>query len=200
MSKTQNRNIAFFDAEFTAITAEDRGIQEMIQCAFIVYEVCFSGDDKIVSIADSPSFVYNTFIRPTYNKELSDYIKGLTGISQENVDAGKDFCHVIDELYQAAKQYKIGHILTWGPDQILLKHNCDVLDYDNIKSKMLRKKFIDISKQMSDFLGYRVAISQHKTCQILGITEDGDQHDAYYDAINLSKIIKELCGQIHIEK
>jgi hypothetical protein len=30
MGKTTTQNIAFFDAEFTATTAKDRGVQEMI--------------------------------------------------------------------------------------------------------------------------------------------------------------------------
>jgi inhibitor of KinA sporulation pathway (predicted exonuclease) len=195
MGKTAIRNVAFFDAEFTAQSAKDRGVQEMIQCAFVVYRIEISDDNRLVSMTDEPIFVYTTFVRPIYNPQLSDYIKELTGISQEDIDSGKDFCDAIEDMYVALKKYRIKKIFTWGPDRFLLKGNCDVLDYNSIKAKTLCNRFYDVSKNLSDMCGYNNIISQHKMCQLFGISEVGEHHNAYYDAINLSKIIKEFYGQ-----
>lgn len=195
MDKTTTRNVAFFDAEFTAETAKDRGVQEMIQCAFIVHQVEVADDNTIITISEQPIFTYTTFIKPIYTQKLSDYIKELTGIMQEDVDSGCSFCDALDQMYGAIKKYRIKKVFTWGPDRLLIKGNCDVVSCNPFKSKILCNKFCDVSKNLSDVCGYSNVISQHKMCQLFGIDEVGDQHNAYYDAVNLSKIIKEFCGQ-----
>jgi inhibitor of KinA sporulation pathway (predicted exonuclease) len=195
MERTNTQCVAFFDAEFTARSAEDRGVQEMIQCAFIIHQVETSEDNLLVAMGDEPIFIYTAFVKPIYNQQLSDYIKELTGIKQEDVDSGHSFCQALDAMYLALKKYHVRKIFTWGPDRLLLKRNCDVLDCDKGKARSLCNMFCDVSKSLSDTCGYSNVISQHKMCQLFGITESGDHHNAYYDAVNLSKIIKEFCGQ-----
>ena len=188
------RNIAFFDAEYTALNEKDRGIQEMIQCAFVVYKIELSDDQKLVSMSNEPIFIYNTFVRPVYNRTLSPYIKKLTGIEQEDVDTGKLFVDALNDLCSVVDKYKVGDILTWGPDRMVLKKNCDVLDCCNKKTRKLLDKFSDVSEALSDLLGYEAILSQHRVCELLLIAEIGDLHDAYCDATNLSKIIKSFIG------
>ena len=195
MNKTTIEYLAFFDAEFTANSDKDRGVQEMIQCAFLIHEIEVSENNKLVTMVDDPIFTYTAFVKPTYNKQLSDYIKELTGISQEEVDGGKSFCDVVEDVSSAINKYGVKKILTWGPDKQLLKGNCNVIDCNLFKARAIYNKIDDISKKMSDICGYRNIISQHKMCQQFGIIEMGEQHNAYYDAKNLSKIIKEFCGQ-----
>ena len=192
------RNVAFFDAEFTAKSEKDRGVQEMIQCALIVCQVVVSEENKLISVADEPLFTYSAFVKPTYNKQLSEYIKELTGIRQGDVDAGKDYCEVVRDLYDAVKLFNIAEIWTWGPDKILFKNNCNVVDCDRRKTRVIHNRFKDVSIKMSDYFGYDVAIAQHKVCKLLGIDEIGNRHDACADAINLFRIFKELGGQIYV--
>lgn len=196
MNNITTRNVAFFDAEFTAKSEKNRGVQEMIQCAFIVYQIEVSEDDKLISVDEQPLFTYNTFVRPIYNQELSDYIKELTGIKQDEVDSGKSFDDVICDVNSAINEWRVTDILTWGPDKLLFRNNCNVVNCDKRKSNYICRKFVDVSGKLSDYFGYDVVISQHKVCQLLGVEEIGNRHDAYSDAINLSQIIKELCGQI----
>lgn len=195
MAKKNIQHVAFFDAEFTADSAHDRGIQEMIQCALIVHEVELSEDNVLLSMTDAPVYTYKTFVKPRYNKKLSKYIKDLTGIIQSDVDAGKPFDVVLDDIYNIFNIYQIAHVMTWGPDKTMLKYNCIVLDCDKRKAKSIYNRFDDVSQRLSDFLGYNMALSQHRACQLLHIKEFGEMHDAYCDAVNLSKIIKEFCGQ-----
>lgn len=191
------KHLAFFDAEFTANSNEDRGVQEMIQCAFLVHQIELL-DGKIVHMADEPVFTYTTFLKPTYNKQLSDYIKNLTGINQEDVDSGKSFCSVVDEIYAVIKKYEIKKIITWGPDRQMVRGNCNVINCNLFKARAIYNKIEDVSKKISDLCGYRNIISQHKICEQFGIAEIGEQHNAYCDAKNLSKIIKEFCGQFSL--
>lgn len=185
------RNIAFFDAEYTALSEKDRGIQEMIQCAFIIYQIRVV-ENRIDSMGNEPVIIYKTFVKPTYNKELSDYIKELTGIEQEHIESGKCFNDVIDDLYSLIRTHKIHHVVVWGPDYALLKSNCSVVACNKIKAACIRNSFIDISHNVSDFLGYDVDISQNKACELLQIKTIEPAHDAYCDAENLSKIIKKI--------
>lgn len=195
MDKTTIANIAFFDAEFTADDAKDRGVQEMIQCALIIYEVELSAKKQILTMSDEPIFTYSTFVKPVYNNQLSDYIKELTGISQEDVDGGELFKTVLNELERLVVEHDVKKILVWGPDRNLLKSNSYVVGCDYSKTTFLCRKVKDVSKGLSAMVGSRRAISQHKMCELLNISESGVVHSAYYDALNLSKIIREFCGR-----
>ena len=192
---TKKINIAFFDSEFTATTAENRGIQELIQCAFIVHQIEMSSDSMLLSMTSTPLFEYSTYVKPTYNKTLSDYIKRLTGIKQKDVEEGKIFRDAINDLYKLTKDYDIHRIIVWGPDRGMLKHNFDVMDYSRSKARNLLNLFTDVSYDVSDLFGYDQPLSQHKVCQMMGIQEVGELHDAYADAQNLAQIIRGFCGK-----
>ena len=195
MQKTNTRRIAFFDAEFTADNAKDRGIQEMIQCALVVHEIEITDDMILISMSDEPICTYNTFVKPKYTQRLSKYIRNLTKIKQSDVNDGKDFDTVMCEICEFINNHHIEKIFTWGPDKIMLRYNCSVLNCDKNKVNMICGKICDISQRFSDFFGAGHALSQHKVCQMLKIEEFGDMHNAYCDAINLSQIVREFCGQ-----
>jgi inhibitor of KinA sporulation pathway (predicted exonuclease) len=195
MNNVNTRRIAFFDAEFTADTAKDRGIQEMIQCALVVHEIQITDERFLISMTEEPIHTYNTFVKPRYTKRLSKYIRDLTGIKQSDVNGGKDFDDVISDICDIINNYFIDDILTWGPDKTMLRYNCSVLSCDKQKVRMICNKINDVSQRFSDFLGYGTALSQHKACQMLHIKEFGEMHNAYCDAVNLSQIIRKFCGQ-----
>lgn len=194
MENVKNCSIAFFDAEFTAKTAKDRGITEIIQCAFLVFRVQVSENGDLIGISQVPIKTYETFVKPIYTKQLSDYIKDLTGISQQSVDNGISFKEVIDYIYNLVQKYHIKSIVTWGPDKGMLKRNFYFSDYDKKKAAQILNLFNDISFKVSKMYGYEYPVSQSNMCKILNIKEDGLHHDAYDDAVNLSKIIQAICG------
>jgi inhibitor of KinA sporulation pathway (predicted exonuclease) len=195
MCKTTTHNIAFFDSEFTADSATDRGVQEMIQCAFLVYKITLSDDKKIIDISPNPIYTYDQFIKPTYKKSLSIYIKSLTGITQTDVDGGISIFEALNELNRAIKQYGIQHIITWGPDRLLLRDNCNIIDFKKRDAKNIYCRFNDISDRVSKCFDLQYTASQHKICQMLNVDEDGSRHNAYYDAVNLAKIMQRLIGK-----
>ena len=190
-------NVAFFDAEYTALSADDRGVQEMIQCAFVIHQIGFSEFNKPVMMTKEPLYVYATYVHPLYNKKLSDYIMSLTGIKQTETDNGRELNTVISDLYNLCEIYDVRRIITWGPDRVLLKSNCDLIDCDRDKEKKLIRKFRDVSKRFSDALGYDYTLSQHRVCELFKIGEIGARHDAFSDAINLSSIVRKFCGEFY---
>jgi inhibitor of KinA sporulation pathway (predicted exonuclease) len=195
MRDVKNCNIAFFDAEFTARSERDRGIPEMIQCAFLIHKVAVSNDGSILCVDSMPLRTYTTFVQPVYAKQLSKYIQDLTGITQESVDNGQVFKEVIDTVYDLIKRYDVKMIVTWGPDRGMLKKNFYFCDYDRKRVDEILRLFEDVSFKVSQGYGYKYPISQSKMCEILNVKENGFHHDAYDDALNLSKIVKAICDK-----
>lgn len=193
MEKTRRCNIACFDAEFTARSAKDRGIPEMIQCAFLVYNVQVLENGDIVSISPYPINTYRTFVKPIYMRPLSEYIKELTGIKQEDVDNGKKFKEAVDDIWNLIRLYGIDTIITWGPDRGMMKKNFAYSDYDRKRVKKILDMFDDISFRVSRMYGFEYPTKQSNMCKILNIKQDGNMHDAYDDVMNLAKIIQAIC-------
>jgi len=193
-NKTETINIAFFDAEYTARTADDRGMQEMIQCALLVCQLEISDDHKIVSFSAEPIYSFSSFVQPRYTPELSDYIMDLTSISQNDVEMGCSFSTAIDTFYDIINQYHVKKVLVWGPDLIILKRNCALQGIEPKKTRKLLARFKDVSLPLSQYAGYTKAISQHKMCEHLKVEEIGKEHDAYSDAFNLFQIARNLAG------
>ena len=164
MKNEKNCSIAFFDAEFTAKTAKDRGIPEIIQCAFLIYRVKVSESGDLLDIAKVPIKTYQAFVKPIYTTQLSDYIKELTGISQQSVDDGISFKEVIDDIYSLVQKYHIDSIVTWGPDKGMLKKNFYFSDYNKKRAAQILNLFDDISFKISKMFGYEYPISQSNMC------------------------------------
>lgn len=193
MKNEKNCSIAFFDAEFTAKTAKDRGIPEIIQCAFLIYRVKVSESGDLLDIAKVPIKTYQAFVKPIYTTQLSDYIKELTGISQQSVDDGISFKEVIDDIYSLVQKYHIDSIVTWGPDKGMLKKNFYFSDYNKKRAAEILNLFDDISFKISKMFGYEYPISQSNMCKHLHLEESGVHHDAYNDAVDLARIIQAIC-------
>jgi inhibitor of KinA sporulation pathway (predicted exonuclease) len=157
-----------------------------------------SDENKLADMAQEPIIVYQTFVKPVYNQHLSEYIQSLTGITQDKVDHGQKFQKVMSDIHGMIMKNNVKNILIWGPDKTLLRRNCDVLDCYNTHAKSICNRLRDVSKQLSDFFGYDATLSQHKVCQMLRIEEAGELHDAYCDALNLSRIIRAFYGQLSL--
>ena len=194
-----NSRIAFFDAEFTANTSKDRGLQEMIQCALIIYNASID-DDKmhIIDMDNEALYTYTTYVHPNYNHTLSQYIKQLTHIKQSDIENGKSAEIVFNELLSVCEQYNVQVICTWGPDKSIVKNNCAIIGLDKNVSNKLCDYFTDISLFVSRHLDCPKIVSQHKACKLSYVKEDGRNHNAYNDALNLSNLTKKILSEVTI--
>lgn len=196
---TVNSRIAFFDAEFTANTAKDRGLQEIIQCALFIFTAVLDDENEtIVRIDDTPLLTYTSFVKPNYTHNLSQYIKKLTHIKQQDVENAKSAACVFEELLNLCKDYGVNTIYTWGPDKAIIKNNCSIINIDRTISNELCSYFSDLSQFVSNHLGHQKILSQHQACKALNVTEDGHNHNAYSDASNLSKLTKKILLEVPI--
>lgn len=174
--------IAFFDAEYTARSKTDKGIQEMIQCALYISEYLGDGEWKDID-------EYVEFVKPMYSPQLSNFIIEFTGIQQTDVDNAKMFKTIINEIYELQKKYKVNKILVWGPDKQIIKYNMELTRCPYRRSRIILSKMEDVSEVISKSLEVNYILSQNNACQEMQIQQVGKQHDAASDAKNLQHIM-----------
>lgn len=164
----------------------------MIQCSLIVFDA-YKHQGEGVFIGEKSIDEYTSFVKPIYTKELSDYIKELTGIKQEDVDRGCNFTEAISCLSRLISKHSIKKIFVWGPDWLLLKQNCELSGCNMKLARRVLNKMHDVSGEISSFFEFERIVSQHSLCDLLKIQECGSIHDSYCDAYNLSQVIRKFC-------
>lgn len=192
MQDSQRKYVAFFDAEYTADNQDNKGLQEMIQCSLLVYEADINKNGSVVSISSEIKDSFVSYIKPIYNKELSEYIIKLTGIQQSSVSSGVSITKALDSLLRLVKSYDIKTIYVWGPDAFILKENMRFVDYDINKSNAILSPISDVSEKVSNAMGFSKVLSQSAACILSGIEQDGRSHDAFSDSKNLVKIVTKV--------
>lgn len=180
-----NTVVACFDAEYTARSETDKGIQEMIQCAMLIFRVDENYQWHFID-------KYVDFVRPIYIPKLSDFIMQFTNIKQEDVDGAELFTVAVENIYKLVKKHNVDKIFVWGPDKPVLKYNMELTNYPIRKSKMLLERIYDVSGEISQGMGLDYILSQNHACQELEITPIGHQHDAYCDAENLQLVLEKF--------
>jgi inhibitor of KinA sporulation pathway (predicted exonuclease) len=140
--------------------------------------------DKKMNICGS----YQIIVRPKYFKKLHKHVSELTGITQEQMDAGVS-------LPEAAERFKkwCGRdfcFLTWGPDDIpMLKENFNV---HGIQSDWLDKVYdlqVIFNRQTDDSTKQR---SLEYAMDHFGLEQHLPAHDALNDAYFTALVAREL--------
>lgn len=189
----KKENIMIFDAEYTAETEKERGIQELIQCAFKIIPAIFE-NNNIKNIELTSQYENSFYVKPKYNKQLSTYISSLTGIYEKDLEDAVNFDDTIRFLTDICNQYNITKILTWGPDKIHLKYNCNIIGIDKQTTRNICNKFIDIAPKISYILGFQTPLSQCCACELLNVEQQGIEHNATYDVQNLTQLLSKFCS------
>ena len=185
------KTVAFFDAEFTSKSdGQNRGEQELIQYAILIYKVIEKHGHTTLS--NDPIFEATSFVKPSMKPVLSKYIKKLTKITQQDVDEGKPLISAVDDIYHALKKYNTRDVYVWGPDRLVLRTNLLLSKSDTDNSRFVCGKFKDLSRKISQKLGYDRPITQHAASEKLHLAEIGSKHNAYYDALNLAQIYRQM--------
>lgn len=138
--------IAFMDAEFNCGGGKGKKKDmSLIEVALIVVDNIKS--NEIVAR-------YHAYSKPKLNKGIIyPIVKGLTHISQQDVNNGKSFKDVYYDLLMYIEKYNITEIYVWGNfDKYGFKWNCAL--YNEITyQNMLTDKIVDISKECIKRIG-----------------------------------------------
>ena len=129
---------------------------------------------------------FSRLIKPVVNPRLSGFCKKLTGIKQSQLNTADNFEKVIMEFQDFIGYGQEDFVLySWGNnDKDYLKKNCELFGMD---TEWLNN-FVDMRKIYLDITGHKRKSGLKVIVESEGFEFEGEQHSAYVDAYNLSKI------------
>lgn len=144
--------------------------------------------DENLNITDT----FQSFIKPKINSILSDFIKKLTKIDQQDVDSAESFSRVYDKFLSWAGEKP--SILTWG--KMDKKFILSSISIHNADASIL-KCFKNIQRKVSLILNHSGNIGLKMAMQLSGLTQEGESHRALNDAIDTSKLFVKYFKEIN---
>ncbi len=131
---------------------------------------------------------FSKLIKPTLNPKLSGFCKKLTGIKQEQLNLADTYPKVIEQFKEfiGVGEDKFT-LFSWGDnDKSYFSTNCKLhrLEEDWLKNFVdMHKKYVQMKENRK-----RIKSGLKHVVEVEGFEFEGDQHSAYVDAYNLSKI------------
>ncbi|MEP7195419.1 MAG: 3'-5' exonuclease [Saprospiraceae bacterium] len=130
---------------------------------------------------------FSSIIKPVLNPTLSSYCKGLTKISQQEVDSAKSFPVVINKILDWAEIPDEEYIFcAWGAADLKLLQNDSKLH--NIEFDWLHP-YVDIKAQYHRNKEIDTTSGLYKVLKHNGFEFEGNRHRALSDAVNLARIV-----------
>lgn len=150
-----------------------------------INEVIEIGAVKINHFGEISGF-FSRLIKPIINPKLSSFCRNLTGIKQEQINLADKFDKVIEEFHDFIEVESKDYILySWGNnDKGILIANCKLFDIDDL----WLEPFVDMHKKYLSMNGNKKKSGLKHIVESEGFDFEGEQHSAYIDAYNLSKI------------
>lgn len=177
--------IAFMDAEFNCGGGKGKKKDmSLIEVALIIVEDIYS--DKVIDR-------YHAYSKPKMNKGiLYPIVKGLTHISQQEVNNGKSFKDVYYDLLTYIDQYDITEIYVWGNfDKYGFKWNCAL--YNEITyQNQLTDKIIDISKECIK----RIGLSEQMALSDIAYVCECDK-EKHHNAVDDTEILAGVVWHVY---
>ncbi|URD82540.1 hypothetical protein MUK42_05205 [Musa troglodytarum] len=185
--KVQIQEFQYFVViDFEATCDKDRKLhpQEIIEFPSVLVN-CATGQLEAV---------FQTYVRPSYHKHLTDYCKQLTGIQQFQVDRGVLLSEALimhDEwLESKGIKHKTFAVVTWGD------WDCRVMLESECKLKRIRKpayfnRWINLKVPFQEmFQGIRCGLKD--AVEHVGLTWEGRAHCGLDDARNTARLLVHL--------
>uniref|UniRef100_A0A803KEH6 3'-5' exoribonuclease 1 n=1 Tax=Xenopus tropicalis TaxID=8364 RepID=A0A803KEH6_XENTR len=137
--------------------------------------------------------VFQRYVRPEINPQLSEFCVNLTGITQDIVDKSDIFPDVLRSVVDWMREKELGTKYKYA---ILTDGSWDMSKFLNMQCRVSRlkyprfaKKWINIRKSYGNF--YKVPRTQTKLTTMLeklGMTYDGRLHSGVDDSKNIARI------------
>ncbi|BAU28638.1 sporulation inhibitor KapD [Aneurinibacillus soli] len=172
----------FLDFEFTTFEKKEapRGFfHEVIEAGIIVVK-----DWEIID-------TYSSLVSPVFFPELGEKCRKLTGITQDDVQSGIPFDHMIMELltrYEPAGTT----LVTWGDLDIKgLRRNCREHKVKFPFSVML-DDWLDLSKAYQFYYGHKDTPGLWAALTKYGLADKAQAHRALDDAVATFKVMQQM--------
>ena len=139
---------------------------------------------------------YKSFVKPAYNKILTDYCKNLTRIKQNEVDSGKKCDNAFRDIKKICERYSVKKIITFGnADKVGIISSikfCKKAKEKVIYMYIILSKIIDIQPKIIKIMNQKNVIGLMKIVELLKIKNNKSNHNALNDVLILRKICKKL--------
>lgn len=138
---------------------------------------------------------YCSFIRPVLNPVLSDYCKNLTSITQEDVNSAKEFRHAFGDFISWIGDVDDYEFCSWGDfDWIQLEIDCS---RSNVKCSIpsIRR---NLKEEFSEKIGRSKRYGMKSALSKCGLRLSGTHHRGIDDALNISRMIPFIIGNVPI--
>lgn len=161
---------------------------EIIQIAAIKFDIL---NEKIIG---EP---FHQFVKPIKNPILSNYIKNLTGISQNLIDTeGTIFKEAIENFISFSTNHCIA---CWGHDHIVFNENCQI---NKLNDKYFQKNYFNLMKYLNDQFKNKFYTNSGNLLNILNINKkpDENEHNALFDVYAIAFTLEYLLKNKHLNK
>jgi len=152
-------------------------------------------DDKSRLITKVAEF--QEFCLPKQNKQLSDFCKNLTGITQEQVNGGSRFPEVLKRHYLWLEQSipnfhnENVHILTFGAWDLAVAFKLELSNWGIKSVPAIYRQFINIKKEAH--ILYKIKhMGMASLLKYLKMTLIGRHHSGIDDCRNIVRILEEM--------
>lgn len=151
-------------------------------CRFEIMEIGAVKLDENYNIIDE----YKAYVKPEFNS-IGERYTLLTGITNEMVADADTFVEAFEKfLVWCDKDYKI---ISWGGmDKVQVKRETAYKGIDQSKTKYMLKNWVDFQSQFSKSLGIYKSVALKDAINYAGIEQEGQLHDAYWDAKNTATL------------
>lgn len=178
-----------FDLEFNQDygTAKEDKTEKALMYPFEIIQLGAVKLDEKLSVVCS----LDRIIKPEIYPELHPYVKEMTGITQEQLDAGKTFRAVCGEFIELAKGGR-SILCVWGMADI--KELFRNMSYHGMNKDLLPKEYINLQAYASRYLkcpkGTNIGL--RNAVELLNIGVKEQFHHALNDAYYTSEIFKKI--------
>ena len=140
---------------------------------------------------------YSSFVKPVHNPVITSYCQELTGITQNNVDAGKKCNDAFQDIFYLCRKFGVEYILSFGNcDKMGLSTSVRWIKNKNKREKVwaicaISQKIIDVQPTLLKVIypkGIKRRPGLKKLADKLQIISNKAQHNALNDAILLATV------------
>lgn len=137
---------------------------------------------------------YCTYVRPEFGK-LNDFISGLTGITEDKLEAAPCLKTAIVEFAEWIGDRKVT-VLSWSDsDYYQMIREMKVKKIKHHKIQDLFEEWRDFQKSFGDMLGQHKQYALEAAMQIGRIQPVGRMHDGLCDAYNTARLLAKIQRQ-----
>lgn len=181
-------NYMVFDLEFNQVFnfGKEKPRPSNPRCPFEIIHIGAVKLDKNLNEAGT----FDRLVKPRIYNRIHPYVKRITGITKQDLAAGKPFKSVYKELTEFISDVNV--LCVWGTSDIkeLLRN----IEYHNLDTSLVPKKYIDVQHYTSNHLKHPkgTSISLGSAVEAFGIPAKHKFHNAFNDAFYTAEVFKKI--------